>query len=220
MDSTKELEKIYSNRFVVNEAQRNEVWRVLARYFERWINPTDTVVDIGAGYCEFINNVRAAQKYALDANPMTSLKAKKDVTVVPTDLKLEWPIRAGSVDVAFSSNFFEHLPTREDLKHCLGQIHRILRQNGLLICIGPNIRYAYREYWDFIDHYLPLSDRSLLECCEVNGFDEVSIVPRFLPYTMKNSRLPNRGLFVRLYLAVPAIWRFVGKQFLLIVRKR
>src|SRR5689334_1650783 len=99
MDSSSELERIYSRRFDSKEAQRVEVWLALARYFQQWIKPTDTVVDIGAGYCEFINAIRAAKKYALDANPITPLKANRDVSVISIDVTSHWPISTGSVNV-------------------------------------------------------------------------------------------------------------------------
>jgi hypothetical protein len=53
--------------------------------------------------------------------------------------------------------------------------------------MGPNIRYAYREYWDYYDHYLPLSHLSLGEGLTQAGFAVERVSPRFLPYTMKSS---------------------------------
>ena len=74
---------VYSRRFAGIERHRLEVWRTLARhYFHRWVKPTDTVVDVGAGYCEFINSICAAHKYALDSNPATAEKAASGVTVL------------------------------------------------------------------------------------------------------------------------------------------
>jgi hypothetical protein len=44
------------------------------------------------------------------------------------------------------------------------------------------------------------------------------LIPRFLPYTTR-SRLPQHPAFVALYLAVPFVWRILGKQFLVVARK-
>ena len=67
---------VYSRRFAGIEQRRAEVWRILARhYFHQWVRPEDTVLDVGAGYCEFINNISAAHKFALDSNPATAEKA-------------------------------------------------------------------------------------------------------------------------------------------------
>ena len=74
---------MYRRRFAGIEQRRADVWQTLARhYFHRWVKPTDTVVDVGAGYCEFINSISAAHKYALDSNPATADKAAPGVMVL------------------------------------------------------------------------------------------------------------------------------------------
>jgi SAM-dependent methyltransferase len=213
------LEAIYARRFAATELRRNQVWQVLTQhYFQRWIKPTDSVLDVGAGYCEFINNIKAEHKLALDLNPMTPIKASPAVSVLTEDVTEPWTVPASSVDVVFSSNFFEHLPSKKDLNHCLSEIHRVLRPQGLLIAMGPNIRHCYNVYWDFFDHYLPLSDRSMAEAAEVAGFRMEHAVPQFLPFAIRG-KLPPLRVLVRLYLLFPPAWRVFGKQFLLILRK-
>jgi SAM-dependent methyltransferase len=214
-----DVQAIYENRFSANEAQRDKIWRVLTRsYFQRWIKPTDGVLDVGAGYCEFINNIDAREKFALDLNPITRLRANPAVKVIEQDICQRWALDSDSVDVAFSSNFFEHLPGKGDLKHCLTEIHRVLRPGGKLIAMGPNIRFCYDVYWDFLDHYLPLSDRSIVEALELAGLVMEVVIPRFLPFTMVGKR-PQSPSLVRLYLSLPIAWRVMGKQFLVVARK-
>ena len=41
---------------------------------------------------------------------------------------------------------------------------------------------------------------------------------RFLPYSFR-SRLPANARTTRLYLSAPALWRVLGKQFLVIARR-
>ncbi len=210
---------VYSRRFAGIEPRRAEVWRSLARhYFHRWVNPADTVLDVGAGYCEFINSISAAHKYALDSNPDTRDKAAPGVTVLCQDATQPWTLPSESVDVVFSSNFFEHLPAKQDFAHCLAEAYRVLRPGGLLIALGPNIRFCFDVYWDFVDHHLPLSDRSVVEAMEIAGFRRELVLPRFLPFTMSD-RVPYRAFLVRLYLLLPLAQRLWGKQFLVIARK-
>src|ERR1700733_14966595 len=96
----------YERRFAGNDARRADVWRNLVRYyFQRWVKRTDTVVDLGAGYCEFINNVSAGHRYALDSNPSTLEKAARNVCVLSQDATEPWRLVTASVDVVFSSNF-------------------------------------------------------------------------------------------------------------------
>ncbi|MFZ0960476.1 MAG: class I SAM-dependent methyltransferase [Bryobacteraceae bacterium] len=210
---------VYSRRFAGIEQRRAEVWQTLARhYFHRWVKPTDTVLDVGAGYCEFINSIAAARKYALDSNPATGIKADPGVTVLSQQATEAWALPSESVNVVFSSNFFEHLPNQQDLARCLAEAYRVLRPQGLLIAVGPNIRFCFDVYWDFVDHHLPLSDRSMMEAMEIAGFQRELVIPRFLPFTM-SGRAPHRAFLVRLYLLVPLAPRLWGKQFLVIARK-
>ena len=58
-----------SARFAGKTDYRTQVWRVLASYFGQWFPSTGAVLDLGAGYCEFINNATARVKYAMDLNP-------------------------------------------------------------------------------------------------------------------------------------------------------
>ena len=216
--ASEELNETYLRRFQGQEARRKEVWETLVRYFfRRWLDPSNVVLDLGAGYCEFINSIRAKQKFALDLNPATVDRAAADVRVLPQDVTETWNVHSQSVDVLFTSNFFEHLASKDQLIHCLRETNRILKPGGRFIALGPNIRFAYREYWDFFDHYLPLSDRSLAEALRINGFEIEQIISRFLPYTMKGA--PSHPLLVRLYLALPVLWRIFGKQFLVVACK-
>jgi SAM-dependent methyltransferase len=217
--SSAELSETYARRFANQELRRREVWDTLTRhFFQQWVGPCDTVLDLGAGYCEFINSVRAKRKLALDLNPATISKAGEGVKVLSQDVSQVWDISPASVDVLFTSNFLEHLATKELLTHCLREARRILRPGGRIIALGPNIRFAYDLYWDFFDHYLPLSDRSLVEALELNGFKPELVLPRFLPFTMQGRTSAN-PLLVRVYLAFPIAWRIFGRQFLVIASK-
>ena len=219
MTNQEHQQAIYDRRFAGIGQRRLEVWQTLARhYFHQWIRPTGTVLDVGAGYCEFINSIAAARKYALDSNPATAKKAATEVTVLSQEASQPWPLPPESVDVVFSSNCFEHLPSKQDFSRCLSEAYRVLRPQGLLIALGPNIRYCFDVYWDFVDHHLPLSDRSMVEALEIAGFQGELVIPRFLPFTMSGG-IPYRPFMVRLYLLFPLAQRLWGKQFLVVARK-
>ena len=187
-----ELRETYARRFAGAEQRRLAIWKTLNRYFfQRWVSRDDTVLDLGAGYCEYINSIDAKQKIAIDLNPATATCADIGTRVITQDVGAQWDIDPASVDVIFTSNFLEHLPTKAVLAHCLQEAARVLRPGGAFIALGPNIRFAYDEYWDFFDHYLPLSDRSLVEALEICGFKiEGTVIPRFLPYTMSRGLPP------------------------------
>ena len=84
--------------------------------------------------------------------------------------------------------------------------------------MGPNIRFLASEYWDFWDHFLPLTDRSMVEILTLTGFAVERVEPRFLPYSMSQGFTPPLG-FISLYIRIPFLWHILGKQFLVIGRK-
>ena len=64
-----EITRLYRLRFNKELKTRNKIWKILCRdFFQKYVKPTDTLCDIGAGYCEFINNINAKNKIAIDIN--------------------------------------------------------------------------------------------------------------------------------------------------------
>src|SRR5262249_49898490 len=161
--------ELYEHRFdAAARVAKARVWAVLcADFFQRWVGPNDAVLDLGAGFCEFINHIGCATKYAVDSNPeIAALAAPGVITHCGPAHQLDWLERA--VDVVFSSNFFEHMLDKAMLLATVREVHRVLRPGGRLLILQPNIRYAYREYWDYLDHHLPLSHLSMLEALAVS----------------------------------------------------
>jgi len=214
-------QELYAHRFAdASQSRRAAMWAVLCDVvLQRYIDPTDTVLDLGAGFCEFINAIRCDRKVAIDANPAVRQHAADDVTAIVGDVaKVMARIGDATVNAVFCSNFFEHLRDKEAVLALLREAHRVLVPGGRLIVIQPNIRYAYKEYWDFFDHHVALSHASFSEALQLAGFAIEELRPRFLPYTTK-SGLPQAAWLVRLYLAFrPAQW-LLGKQMLAVARK-
>jgi SAM-dependent methyltransferase len=206
------LSGIYRERFEKERTKRNEIWRVLCKHWmQRYIPQNATVLDLAAGYCEFINHIECSQKIAVDLNEDTTRYAAPGVRVVMAYSHDMHEIASDSVDVVFVSNFFEHLPTKQAFLDTLREIKRVLKRGGKLLIMQPNIRFLHGSYWDFIDHYLPLTDRSLEEALNLINMSVIENRPRFLPYTMKN-RLPQWSFLLRLYLMLPMFHFLLGKQ--------
>jgi SAM-dependent methyltransferase len=218
-NNVQDLQQIYHRRFGQTAAYRNRVWRVLTvSFFNRWILPDAAVLDLGCGYGEFINNIQAGRKYAMDLNPDARKYLNPEVQLIEQDCSAEWQLGPNVLDVVFTSNFFEHLPSKAVLKQVLKQIFRCLKPGGRLIAVGPNIKYLPGLYWDFFDHHTILTESSLGEVLEIEGFWLEQVTARFLPYTLVNS--PEYPLLlVKLYLAIPWLWWIKGRQFLVIARK-
>lgn len=216
--AAEQLSLQYALRFGDKADYRRRVWGVLVSYFSRWIPAESVVLDVGCGWGEFINAVRARHRIGMDLNPESARRLAPGVSFLHQDCSSSWDVAPSSVDVVFSSNFFEHLPDKESLRRTLVEAHRSLKQGGRLICMGPNIRYLPGEYWDFWDHYLPLTDLSMSEGLRLAGFSIERSIPRFLPYSMSQGVEPPVAL-VRMYLRIPAAWRIFGRQFLIVAMK-
>ncbi|MGF1679360.1 MAG: class I SAM-dependent methyltransferase [Candidatus Methylacidiphilales bacterium] len=213
------LEVLYGKRFSDTCAYRKKVWRILIpHFFQRYIQKDARVLDLGCGYGEFINQVDAIEKFGLDLNPESGAHLDPAVKWLQCRSTDDWGIPADSLDVVFTSNFFEHLRNKEDLELTIDRVIKHLKPGGRLIAMGPNINRVHGAYWDFWDHHLPLTELSLAEVLEMKCLIVENKVKSFLPYTMVGKR-PVPLVFVKAYLKLPMLWKWFGKQFLVVASK-
>jgi dolichol-phosphate mannosyltransferase len=191
---------------------------IVEHFFSRWIKPSDTVLDLGCGYGEFLNHVRAAKRIGVDINPDSPSHLDEQIEFFQKGVCDLHFIADDSIDIVFTSNLMEHLPGKREVEQMVREAHRVLRPGGHFVMMGPNIRMLPGKYWDFWDHIVAISDRSLREVLENMEFEVVDLYPRFLPYTTR-SWIPKHPALIQLYLSVPLAWRFMGKQFLIRAQK-
>ncbi len=221
-----DLKKLYDDIFSESDiSKRNKVFACVCRDFFPRLLPEhtaeDLLVDIAAGHCDFVNNIPwKGIKFACDLNEYSKRSASEDVTVIIDDvMRLRNYFEKESVSLFFTSNFIEHI-TRETIRELFAQCHELLKPDGELWVMMPNIRFIGGEYWDYIDHITPLTDRSVRVIGEMLDFKTVLCVPKFLPYSMLYSRLPSWPFLVRLYLKlIPVSSFFFGKQCFIIFKK-
>lgn len=200
---------------LAHDSRRDTVWKALWKYYFRRMVPEDgCVLDLGCGYGEFINTVKARRRIGLDK--WDGIRAHLATGVEPivssvTDLAA---IDDGSVDFAFASNLFEHIP-QEAFGSVLSQLRSKLSKRGTLTVLQPNYRYAYREYFDDYTHVAVYSHVSMADFLTANGWEVLEVKPRFLPLTVK-SRLPVWPWLIGLYLRLPV--KPLGKQMLVRAR--
>jgi len=207
----------YHDSRLAHDARRDTVWKALWRYYFRGIVPADgCVLDMGCGYGEFINNVVARRRIGLDSWGGISEHLAPGVEPVVSNVTDLGGIEDGSVDFAFASNLFEHIP-QADFVRVLEQLRSKLSERGTLTLLQPNYRYAAREYFDDYTHVAVYSHVSLADFLAANGYEVLEVRPRFLPLTVK-SRLPVSPLLIGLYLRSP--FKPMGKQMLLRARPR
>jgi len=138
--SPAELQRLYEQRFGGMHQYRDQVWQTLTSFFAQWIQPNATVLDLGCGHCEFINNVRSKVRFGMDLNPDSVQHAALGVKILPQNCAEPWELPDDSLDVIFTSNFFEHLSTKRDLRNTLAQGGPLPQTWGLHHC--PRAEYS------------------------------------------------------------------------------
>lgn len=199
------VDAYFRTRFAF-DPRRDVVWSEVCRFLQKRFIPTDArIIDVGAGYCNFINNVRGAERHALDLFTELPQYAGPGVTTHIGDCTDMAFLDDDYFDVAFTSNLFEHL-TREQLIPTLTELHRVIRAGGTLIVMQPNFRFCYNTYFDDYTHLQIFTDRSLFDLLEVFGFKVRVARAKFLPVNMKSTlrlRIPMLRHLVRWYMAFP-----------------
>ncbi len=215
------IERLYRHRFPEDMlARRAGVWKILCRHwFARYISPEAKVLEVAAGYCEFINNIEASERVTVDINPETRRHAEPDVTVHETAAeRLAEVVPHAYFDTVFMSNFLEHCRSRDVMLAVLHAAAVVLKPGGRLLILGPNFRYCYKEYFDYFDHHLPLTEKAVVEALQLVGLKIEVVKPRTLPFTFR-SRFPSWPLLVHLYLRLPFLWHLFGAQFFIVSKK-
>jgi dolichol-phosphate mannosyltransferase len=218
--ATTDIQRLYRARFgQPQRVAKARVWRVVVRsFFQKWVQPDFAVLDLGCGDGEFIGNIACRRRVGVDMNPDAANSLDPAVEFHQGDVCDVSFLDAGSMDLVFTSNLLEHLPDKQQVEAMLRGCHRVLKPGGQLVAMGPNLRFLPGEYWDFWDHHVAITDRSLKEVLQNLGFSVEQCIPRFLPYTTCSS-LPKSPWLVWLYLKMPWAWPWFGRQFLLRARK-
>src|SRR5262249_68813 len=179
------------------------VWKVIAAHLSGFVPPSAHVLEIGAGYCDWINNVTAARRVAVDIWPEIERYAALGVQPVVLDAATELRVLGTSAfDLVLRSNGREHFAP-DVAAAVAGDVASLLKPGGRFIVIQPNFRHAWRHYFDDYTHRSVFTDISLPTLLRAQGFSIDSVEPRFLPYSMRGTRFPVRPWIVRAYLRSP-----------------
>lgn len=197
------------------DERRKVLWSVLVEdYFSKFISTNSTVLELGAGYCDFINEVKAEKKIAIDQWSEMIKYADESVECIVGDITDLSGISNGSLDFVFASNIFEHI-SQDELSLCLSQLKHKMSPDGLLVILQPNFKRCYKDYFDDYTHVSIWTDVGLADFLIANGFSIDRCYPGFLPLSLK-SRFPVHPLLIRAYLLSPI--KPMAKQMLIIAR--
>ena len=212
-----DYQRLYAYRFRdVDQASRQAVWTEIARYVYGRLGAPRSILDLAAGRGEFISAVPAADRWGVDMVKQADLESAGVKMIISDIMDAELP--RDYFDGVFLSNFLEHLPDQNSVAGVLAKLRDAMRPGGRIAIMGPNFRYSAKDYFDCADHTVVLTHVGVEEHVYAAGFDVESVAPRFLPYSFRGL-LPPSPLLTRTYLRTPALWRLLGKQFLVIGRK-
>jgi SAM-dependent methyltransferase len=209
--------KAYFETRFVPDARREGVWRHLTPYLSKYVPPEASVLELGAGYCFFINHVRARRRVAVDLAPTLLSAAASGVEAHQADaIEFLTAAQPGEFDFIFASNFLEHFewPALDEMRRL---IVRALSPRGRLALVQPNFRLAPGRYFDDYTHRTIFTDVSLADWLAGGGLRVTRVEPRFLPLTVK-SGLGHFSFLVPLYLRLP--WRPLAGQMFVLAERR
>ena len=218
--NSEKIQRMYDLRFdAMAQQSKDKIWQVIVREFlQKWVGAQAAVLDLGCGYGEFLNHVQCARRVGVDLNPDSHLHLAKGIEFHQGSVTGLPFLGDGCMDVVFASNLMEHLESKAEVQKMIREVRRVLKPAGHFIALGPNLRFLPGEYWDFWDHVIPITDRSLVETLRNEGFEPINVIPKFLPYTTC-SPFPKSAFLISLYLKFPIAWCIFGRQFLIRVCK-
>jgi SAM-dependent methyltransferase len=186
-------------------AQAHEV-ALKTRVLERYLDPGMTFLEVGAGDCSLALHLCPRVRRVLVVEPATDfvreLEAPANFELLAGDQPLG-TLPAGSVDLAFSSHFIEHLHPEDAVDHA-ADMRRVLAPGGRYVCATPNRLWGPHDvsrYFDDVPTGLHLKEYGYGELAALlrgAGFSRVSVVrgvgaePRhgaLLPYRLAESAL-------------------------------
>lgn len=216
-DKRLDLAKVYKFRFDgLAQEKKSATWAIITRWIERKLGAAKVVLDPAAGLGEFIVASKAIERWACDLSDQRTDWPAGVTTRFGDIYKVDLPEQY--FDFIFVSNFLEHLATPDDVYKYLMKLRKSLKPGGKIAIMGPNFRYCVEEYYDFADHLLPLTHRTIEEHLAAVDMKCEKIIPRFLPLAFRSQRF-SHPLLVKLYLAVPLFWRLFGRQFFIVATR-
>jgi 2-polyprenyl-3-methyl-5-hydroxy-6-metoxy-1,4-benzoquinol methylase len=209
---TQPLQELYEARFDEREVvAKQAIWNEIGGYLQRYVDASRPVLDLACDVGHFVRAIRASERWATDIRDMRSALPADIHFVQSSGLDLVGALPSGHFGTVFMSNYLEHLESPDAVIRQLAVAHELLSRGGRVVILQPNIRLVGPRYWDFIDHKVALTERSLTEAAELAGLHTDRVITRFLPYSTKG-RLPSAPGLVRAYLAFPPAWWVLGKQ--------
>lgn len=208
-------ENYYKARFKFDK-DRTKVWRAICEFIQKkFVSENATILELGAGYCDFINNIQGQKKYALDIDKNAEQYKSEEVTFFCQSTTDPLNLEQDEIDFVFASNLFEHLDN-DQLDATMKNLGKHLKKGGKIALMQPNYKYCAADYFDDYTHVKVFSHVSLSDFLVSHGYEIEKCIPRFVPFSMK-SRLPKSYFLTKLFVNSPI--RPTAKQMLVVAKK-
>ena len=200
--SNSESWRTYFDSRLTFDKKRAVLWSALWDFaLSKIMEDSSSILELGAGWCDFINTATTSRRIAIDMWPGVVEAAAPGVEAhIGSALDLSF-LENGSIGAVFASNLVEHL-TNEQCEVLVSEIDRVLVVGGKLVLMQPNYRLAYKRYFDDFTHVSMWSEVSLSDFLTSHGWHVDQAQARFMPFSIK-SRLPVSRFMIRCYLASP-----------------
>lgn len=214
MTVPQQSDNYFKTRFKL-DSRRNYIWKKIALYVDKKDPARNSILELGAGYCGWINNTSGKLRIASDISSSVSKYAGPSVRFIASSSTDLSDLKNYIFDRIQMSNLLEHL-TIEEVNKTILEIRKLLKKSGSVVVIQPNYRYSYKTYFDDYTHRTVFSHISLVDLFSSHGFKVVLSQKKFLPFTLK-SKFGYAYKLINLYLHFP-IKLFAG-QMLVIFEK-
>ncbi len=155
-----------------NTASRQQMVAIEAQTLAPFLSKNSVFLEIGAGDCALALHVADAVKhaYAIEASAKVAPTAlvRDDFGLILSDSIL-LPFDDNSIDVAYSCHFLEHLHP-EDAREHTAEVRRILRPDGVYLCVTPNRLWGPHDisrYFDEMPTGFHLREYTHAELCQL-----------------------------------------------------
>lgn len=160
-----------------------------------------TLLDVGCGEG---NHVKAFQKWHVFTTGIDRPQCNLENQSIP------YP--DNYFHIVFSKSVIEHIRSTD---HLLSEMRRVLRTQGIVICLTPDWRTDYKMFYDDPTHIRPFTKKGLEKAFTLAGFKDVQCEEFYqLPFLWKH---PWLKFIPHLIALLPDSWKYHnGKQNVLI----
>ena len=187
---------------LTEDPARALVWRAIADHLAPWVSPDSHALEIGAGYCCWINAVRAKRKVAVDIwpdMPAMLLRAWSRYGSRSNDL----PSLGHEVfDVVLASNVIEHF-VPETASDIVGNVAALLKPGGRFHRHPAKLSIRFSTLLRRLYTPIDLHRCVAFESLEVHGFSSRRRNPGSCRPSMRGARAPSDRGSCQPYLRSP-----------------